>query len=396
MRILIVDDEPVNRLVLTRKLTQWGHEVVQARDGAEAWEIMQEEPFRMVVTDWMMPEMDGVELTRRIRQSPLGGYCYVLLVTARSGVAALVEGMEAGADDFMVKPFEVEELRARVRAGERVLQLESDLADHNRRLAGAYAAAKRDLEAAASMQKALLPSPRLHLPGLRPAWRFVPASYVAGDVFGLHPLDEHRTSFYVLDVAGHGVPSAMLSFTLSKVLSPGLAPDGLLKHATPAAPAGAWAEPREVLHELNRRFQDDSEALKYFTMIYGIADVHAGTLTVAQAGHPTPLLWHAGAVRRLGDTGFPIGMLPDRDYEQVVVPFEPGDRVLLYSDGVTECQNEGREPFRVERLEHWLASQSARPLDDAVRELERTLRAWRGREDFADDVSFLALEREAA
>lgn len=396
MRILIVDDEPVNRLVLTRKLALWGHEVVQACDGAEAWERIQAEPFRMVITDWMMPEVDGIELTRRIRGSPFGGYCYVLLLTARTGTAALVEGMEAGADDFVVKPFVIEELRARIRAGERVLQLESDLAEHNDRLGRAYADARRDLEAAAAMQKALLPSPKLSLAGLLPSWRFLPASYVAGDVFGLHPLDEHRTSFHVLDVAGHGVPSAMLSFTLSKVLAPGLAPDGLLKHSTPESPIGRWAEPAEVLHELNRRFQDDSEAMKYFTMVYGIVDTRAGSLTVAQAGHPTPLLLHGGDVRRLGDTGYPIGMLPDLQYEQVETPFEPGDRLLLYSDGVSECANGGREPFRVERLERWLAASRSEPLEAAVSALERELRAWRGRDDFADDVSFLALERRAA
>lgn len=396
MRILIVDDEPVNRTVLAHHLAQWGHEVVQARDGCEAWRLIQAEPFRMVISDWMMPELDGLELTRRIRRSPMGGYCYVLLLTARSGTAALVEGLDAGADDFVVKPFEIPELRARIRAGERVLKLESDLADHNERLSRAYASARCDLEAAAGMQKALLPSARLSVAGLRPAWRFLPASLVAGDVFGLHPLDEHRTSFYVLDVAGHGVPSAMLSFTLSKVLAPGLVPDGLLRLPAAGTPEGVWAQPAEVLRELNRRFQDDSDAMKYFTMVYGIADTRAGRVTLAQAGHPAPLLLHGGAVRRLGDGGYPIGMLPDLDYEQVEAPFEPGDRLLLYSDGVTECANAGRELFRVERLEHWLAAQREAPLEAAVARLEDDLRRWRGDEGFADDVSFLALERSAA
>ena len=102
MRILIVDDEPVSRLVLARKPQGWGHEVAQACDGAEAWELLQREPFRMVISDWKMPVMDGVELTRRIRADRTDGYVYVVLRTASAGVEALVVGMDAGAGVYMV------------------------------------------------------------------------------------------------------------------------------------------------------------------------------------------------------------------------------------------------------------------------------------------------------
>ncbi|HTR96653.1 MAG TPA: SpoIIE family protein phosphatase [Candidatus Acidoferrales bacterium] len=397
MRVLIVDDEPVNRLVLARKLQQWGHEPVQACDGAQAWAMIQAEPFRMVVTDWMMPEMDGLELTRRIRASPLAGYTYVLLVTARSGVEALVEGIEAGADDFVAKPFQIEELRARIRAGERVLQLESDLAEHNRRLSEANASARRDLEAAAEMQKALLPPPGQELAQLGAAWRFLPASLVAGDVFNVHALDEHRSSFYLLDVAGHGVPSAMLSFTLSKLLAPTQAVDGLVKRPLGDAPGGEITPPADVLRELNRRFQDDSSALKYFTMVYGIVDTARDVVTIAQAGHPTPLLLRpSGEVVRLGDSGFPVGMLPNVEFEQHEHAFLPGDRLFLYSDGVTECAGSARVIYGLSRLESFLASQAGTSVGQAVGELELDLRRWRESAEFADDVTVFALERRAA
>jgi sigma-B regulation protein RsbU (phosphoserine phosphatase) len=390
MRILVVEDEPVNRLVLTRSLRQWGHEVVSVADGAMAWDLMQREPFRMVISDWVMPEMDGIELTRRIRAAAFGGYVYVVLLTARAGVAALVEGMEAGADDFMVKPFQPEELRARVRAGERVLQLETDLAERNRRLGEAYATQRRDLEAAAEMQAALLPAQGLQVPWVRPAWRFLPASLVAGDVIGVHALDAQRTGFYLLDVAGHGVPSAMLSFSLSKILSP----DGmLLEHG----PAGSRVlEPAEVLERLNARFQADVDSMKYFTILYGIVDAAAGTLTLAQGGHTSPVLVAADGVRTLGDSGFPVGMLPCLEFEQQTLPFAPGDRLYLYSDGVTECTNADREPWRLERLRACVEAGAAEPLEASVAAIESALRAWRGGDAFADDVTLLAIEREAA
>jgi sigma-B regulation protein RsbU (phosphoserine phosphatase) len=397
MRVLIVDDEPVNRLVLSRMLRLWGHEPVPAADGAQAWEMMQSEPFRLVITDWMMPELDGIELTRRIRSSPLGGYTYVLLLTARSGVEALVEGIEAGADDFVTKPFQKDELRARLRAGERVLQLESDLAEHNRRLTSAYASARRDLEAAAAMQHALLPAPGLTLAGVRSAWRFLPASLVAGDVFNVHALDEHRASFYLLDVAGHGVPSAMLSFMLSKLLAPGAGVDGLVKRPVERAPFWEVTPPAELMGELNRRFQNDSETLQYFTMIYGIVDSERNVITLAQAGHPSPLLLRrGGVVERIGGSGFPVGMLPGLEWEQHEFAFAPGDRLFLYSDGVTECASEERAAFGMPRLEALIAGLGGEPVDDSVGAIEKALRQWRHAGEFADDVTLLAIERRAA
>lgn len=396
MRILIVDDEPVSRLVLARKLQGWGHDVAEACDGAEAWELLQREPFRMVISDWKMPVMDGVELTRRIRAARTDGYVYVVLLTASVGVDALVEGMDAGADDYMVKPFQAEELRSRLRAGERVLQLESDLAERNRKLGDAYSSARRDLEAAAEMQKALLPQAGMMLPLVKPAWRFLPASFVAGDVFQLHTLDDHRACFYLLDVAGHGVPSAMLSFSLSKLLAPTLTPDGLLKRPTQNAPFFEIATPAEVLRELNDRYQDDSDALKYFTMVYGIIDGAKNELTLAQAGHPSPVLQRGDQITRLGESGYPVGMLPGLDYEDITVPFLPGDRLFLYSDGVTECANDAREPYRIERLEQAVAQGRDEELEHTIAGIEQELRQWHGDGEFADDVTLFALERRAA
>ncbi len=397
MRVLIVDDERVNRMVLERKLRQWGHEPVEAVDGEQAWELMQREPFRMVITDWMMPRVDGLELTRRIRQSPLGGYTYVLLLTARSGTEALVEGIEAGADDFVQKPFVTDELRARLRAGERVLQLESDLEERNHRLERANQLAQRDLDAAATMQQALLPTRDADPPSVCTAWRFLPASTVAGDVFNVHVLDEHRASFYLLDVAGHGVPSAMLSFTLSKLLAPTAGVDGLVKRPIDHPPHWEVTPPAEMLHALNRRFQDDSEAQHYFTMVYGIVDGARGTVTLAQAGHPSPLLLRAdGRVERLGDSGFPVGLLPGADYEQSEHAFAPGDRLFLYSDGVTECASPAHGAFGIGRLEAVVGTLAPEPLPACVTRIEDALRSWRDAAPFADDVSLLAIERRAA
>jgi signal transduction histidine kinase len=142
MKVLIAEDEPISRRLLQTYLERWGYAVSSAENGAAAWQRFQEEEFPLVISDWMMPEMNGIDLIRRIRASEPRGlvYVYVLLLTAKSEKEDLVQGMEAGADDFVTKPFDREELRVRVRAGERIVQLEQTLVEQNRALRDAQAA----------------------------------------------------------------------------------------------------------------------------------------------------------------------------------------------------------------------------------------------------------------
>jgi sigma-B regulation protein RsbU (phosphoserine phosphatase) len=130
MRILIAEDDPVSRLVLTTNLGNWGHEVVTAVNGLEAWRASQEEDApRLVILDWMMPEMEGPEVCRRIRELPATIPPYIILLTARQGTKEVVEGMQAGADDYLTKPYHRDELRVRVEVGVRMIELQQKLAD---------------------------------------------------------------------------------------------------------------------------------------------------------------------------------------------------------------------------------------------------------------------------
>lgn len=142
MKVLIADDDPVSRRLLQSYLQKWGYEVATAVNGADAWRLFEQEEFPVVITDWMMPELTGMELVRRIRAAARPHYVYAILLTSRSQKEDLVEGMEAGADDFVNKPFLAEELRVRLRAGERIVNLERALAEQNRALREARAAAE--------------------------------------------------------------------------------------------------------------------------------------------------------------------------------------------------------------------------------------------------------------
>ncbi|MHC2068253.1 sensor histidine kinase [Bremerella sp. T1] len=140
MRVLVAEDGMMMRRILVRALEGWEYDVTEVEDGNQAWEAFQQEPFRIILTDWVMPEMDGLELIRRIRSSETPFYVYIILLTAKSEKEDLVVGMEAGADDFLVKPVDHNELRVRLREGERIVRLEQELAEQNRQLRETQAA----------------------------------------------------------------------------------------------------------------------------------------------------------------------------------------------------------------------------------------------------------------
>src|SRR6266540_3454096 len=128
MKVLIAEDDPVSRRLLEVKLRRWGHEVIVVGDGSEAWRVLQQaDAPQLAILDWMMPGMDGVQVCREVRSRAEGRYTYLLLLTARGQKEDIVQGIEAGADDYLTKPFDSTELQARLRAGERVLDLQARL-----------------------------------------------------------------------------------------------------------------------------------------------------------------------------------------------------------------------------------------------------------------------------
>jgi phosphoserine phosphatase RsbU/P len=397
-KILLVDDDATVRAIPGMFLRKWGYEVVEAMDGEQALEILSRERIGLVISDWVMPKLTGVELCRKIRASQSDYYTYLILCTSKGEKEDLIEGMEAGADDFLVKPISKEEMRVRVRAGERVLELERGLADRNRDLRGintqlqtAYARIEGDLKAAAWMQSNLLPLPSRTILNVISEWRFRPSGYVAGDIFNIFPVDDHRVGFYLLDVSGHGVPAAMLSVTLSMVLSPDSANGTPLKKYNPAEGLFDVVPTAEVVSELNRRFQSKDD--QYFTIIYGLYDSRTNDLTLTQAGHPNPILLRQGQPPLvMGDGGPPVGLFPDMEYETINMRVCPGDRLILYSDGIIECANREGVQFGEERLLDYLTAKNPKPLPQILAGLEAAMEEWRGVGEFDDDVSMLALE----
>ena len=143
MQILIAEDDPVSSRLLERTLQKWGHQVITAGNGVEALHLARQHKARFMIADWMMPEMDGAELCRRLRQEDGGKYVYIIMLTAKSTQEDITEGLQAGADDYVVKPPDPPELRARIAVGLRVIELEDSLSAHITELEDALAHVKR-------------------------------------------------------------------------------------------------------------------------------------------------------------------------------------------------------------------------------------------------------------
>ena len=393
MKLLIAEDDRLTRRSLERQLSAWGHEVVCAEDGVAAWEHFERDGFELVISDWEMPRMDGVELIGRIRADHRPSYVYVVMLTARAQKQDLVEGMEAGADDFLTKPFDKGELRARLRAGERVIRLERTLAEQNRLLQSANDRMNQDLEAAARVQQSILPERAPDVANVECAWRYVPCDALAGDALNVFALDDRTLCGYVLDVSGHGVPAALLSVAVARSLGHSDDPTSvILAGADGAGALGPFARPCSVATRLNQRFPFEANGQRFFTMIYSLLDVQTGRLAYCCAGHPGPVrIGRDGGVTCVDTPSLMVGVDPDPGYEDESLQLTPGDRLYFYSDGIVEQQSRDEEEFGKDRFVDLLRRSADLPLQASIDAVVDRLRAWAGRDGFTDDVSLMGV-----
>ena len=393
MHILVTDDNLPSSMLLAKLLEKLGYDVSIAANGKEAWEILQTTSISFVITDWIMPVMDGLELCKKIRSTDFGHYVYTVILTSKEEKKEMIEGLEAGADDFIVKPFDKDELFVKIRTGERILQLEKSKEEQNRKLVDAYTTIKKDLEAAAKIQLSLLPKSDAIISGVEFDWLFMPAAFIAGDILNYFWLVDDYIGFYLLDVAGHGIPSALLSITLSRYLSPVDNQDSPLKKFLVIPPYYEYTRPRDVVQDLNHRFQTDDDSMQYFTMIYGIINARTGKVKITQAGHPSPIhVMKNGHVSFIGSGGFPVGIFPEATYEEHELTLESGDRFILYSDGIIECPDKKGNIFTTEHFMEIIRRNSSSPLHNLIIDIEKSLSEWNGWKEFDDDISLLAFE----
>jgi len=206
---------------LEEALLECGHRVTCAESGEKAWLLLDgPTDVDVVVTDWVMPGMTGIELCRRIRTRENGRYLPVVLMTSRNVREDLANALDAGADAFLPKPFDEPELLAQLRMAERILALEARLESRITELHLAQVRIERDLAQAAAVQRSFMPSTPPQIPGVEFAWWYETCAQLGGDIFNVIRLSEHCVGVHVLDVSGHGTSAALHSVALSHVLHP--------------------------------------------------------------------------------------------------------------------------------------------------------------------------------
>lgn len=384
--LLVVDDNDANRDMLSRRLARRGYAVAVAATATEAMTLIASSSFDLVLLDVMMPGIDGLTMLQEVRQTRSATDLPIIMATARDRSEDIVRALALGANDYVTKPLDFAVVLARVRTHLSLTRATSALR-------AAHARMKRDLDAAARVQRALVPSAAPAVDGVTFAWLFEPCDELAGDILDVFPLDKTRVGLYLIDVSGHGVPSALLSVTLSRVLSHMPGHSLLVRDTVLASGDSLIIPPADVAAALNQRFPMDATSRQYFTLLYGVLDTHARRLQYVSAGHPAPVHLRPGQPPVvLEAAGFPIGWFPEPSYEENAVELQSGDRLYCYSDGVVEAKNAQGECFDATRLMQALEEVRALPLEASLTSLMGRIREWCGDRGPDDDVSMLALE----
>jgi sigma-B regulation protein RsbU (phosphoserine phosphatase) len=391
MKVLIADDEAISRRLLQNYLERWGHEVVVAQNGAEAWDLFEAGDFPIVISDWMMPEMDGPELVRRIRASKHAGYVYLILLTAKAQKEDIVEGMEAGADDFVTKPFDRDELRVRLRAGQRIIELEAALRASLEQLAQAR---KLEMEIGAKIQQTLLlgQTPR-SLPGLQLAPLTIPSQQIDGDFYDFFQYHEQCLDIMVGDAAGKGIPAALVGAAIkSQFLR-------ALSHLLSSAHPGTLPEPEEIVRRIHAEVTRQFIGLERFaTMCYARFDLQKRQVDFVDCGHTKTIHFRqrTGTCETLQGENMPLGFSERETYKQVANAFEHGDLFFFYSDGVTGVQNAAGELFGIDRLVEVIRTNGQLAPEKLIDEVHKAVVAYSNSETFADDLTCVAVKIEGS
>jgi len=383
-RILVVDDNEMNRDMLSRRLQRRGFDTAIAINGRDALNVLEAEPFDLVLLDIMMPEMDGYEVLQHLKASEALRHLPVIMISARDDIESVVRCIELGAEDHLPKPFNATLLGARIGAS-----LEKKrLRDRERLYAKAL---QRELDIGREIQTGFLPEVLPEIEGWEIAATFQPATQVAGDFYDAFLLPDRRHAGLVIaDVCGKGVGAALFMALFRSLIRMGM---------TQAFASGAddlHTKVADLAASVNNYIARTHERANMFaTSFIGILDTTTGTLVYTNAGHDPPMIIAPGAPGpvRLATSGPALGLMPDLHFSTAELVLAPGEALFCFTDGVCDA----RDPDGIGFSEENIVQHVVDPVHNARELLERietaVLTHRRGADPF-DDITMLAVRRK--
>jgi sigma-B regulation protein RsbU (phosphoserine phosphatase) len=372
--VLLVDDAPAN-LQMMRSILKDDFKIRVATSGAKALELVKTKPQPdLILLDVMMPEMDGYEVCGILKSMPEVRDIPVIFLTGKTEADDETKGFEVGAVDYIHKPFSPAVVKARVHT-------HLVLRESREQLARQLLYINNEMEMAQEIQLSILPHQTPTLRGLEIASRYLPMSSVAGDFYDYIIVDEKHVGILVADVSGHGLPAALIASMLKVALS---------------AQAAHASDPARVLAGLNHSMCGQFKH-HFVTAAYVFVDMEKNSLSYAGAGHPPLLLWRASTARasEVTENGLLIGMFPEATYSLVEIPLEPGDKFVVYTDGILETRSPADQEFGADLFREFLEANHNLNADTFADLLLAELNAWSehpngdGRED---DITLLVID----
>ena len=349
--ILIVDDTAANLQVLAGMLKDRGYKVRPVPSGKLALQAAQRDPPDLILLDINMPDMNGYAVCELLKANEKLQGIPVIFISALTEQLDKVKAFAVGGVDYITKPFQMEELHARVKTHLKLRRLQTELQEYSRHLELARARLDRDLQLARGVQRSFLPLKMPDVPGYEFFGHYQPAQEVGGDYYDLVPLPRQRIALLLGDVMGKGVAAALL---MAKITA-----DARFCMLTEPDPAVAFTR-------LNALMFQSGIADRFVTLVAAILDPASHTVTLVNAGHPPPLIYHR-ASRSVEEsmthdaTAFPLGVMEGFTYTASRISLAPGDTLLAFTDGITEATNLQDIPFQIEGLLAALQGQSHTP-----------------------------------
>jgi sigma-B regulation protein RsbU (phosphoserine phosphatase) len=334
-KILLVDDNATNLQVLFQTLDGRGYNLLVAKNGETALKIAGKAKPDLILLDIMMPDIDGYEVCRRLKEDAATADAPVIFLSALGDTKDKVMGLDLGAVDYITKPFQPEEVIARVNTHLTIHSLRRQLQEKHDEL-------EDELQLVAYTQRSLLPKSLPDIPGLKLAPYYQTSRYAGGDYYDILELPDNCWGFMMADAAGHSAQAAvMMAMTCA------------LLRAFPDTPVN----PAEVLKHLNENLCRLAQGT-FMTALYAVYDAGRRTVTFSSAGHMPPMLFRPANAETIELPCKRIFPLAVEAYEDVPVnraELQPGDRIMLYTDGISERFNPLGEPYGTQRLARQLA-----------------------------------------